>query len=108
MFNRNNGIVIGFCNDSFSMSWRYHCVHILKKPPTHYFKPQRGDFIIRLNRQYDDIVVFPLIRKNHTFKGNYLFKQKDIKGRWVTYEPQGPVDLVGENLNVVKKPKKSQ
>lgn len=93
MFNRKDGIIVGFCNDSFSMSWRYHCVHIWDYPPNHYFKPQRGDFIICLNRKYDDVEVYSLIKENHTFKGNYWFRQKNKDGKWISYKAQGSVNL---------------
>jgi hypothetical protein len=97
MFNRDkNGLIVGFCNDSFSMSYRYHCVNIWRYPPNHYFNPQRGDFIICVNRKYDDIRILPLTRANHTFKGNYLFEQYQ-KDRnvldWYMYKDTGPVQL---------------
>lgn len=91
MFNRDeNGIIIGFCNDSLCMTYRHNCVYVWDYPPNHYFKPQHGDFIICLSKKSDDVEVFPLIKKNHTFKGNYLFKQKK-DGEWVTYKNAGPV-----------------
>jgi hypothetical protein len=97
MFNRDkNGFIVGFCNDFLRMSYRYHCVHIWRYPPNHYFNPQRGDFIICLNRKYDDVRVLPLSRDHHTFKGNYLFEQLH-KGKyvnkWVMYQDNGPVQL---------------
>jgi hypothetical protein len=93
MFNQDkNGIIVGFCNDSFSMSYRYNCVHIWGYPPNHYFNPKRGDFIICLNKKYDDVRVLPLIKVNHTFKGNFLFEQYQ-KGMWYTYKDIGPVKI---------------
>ena len=101
MFNRDkNGIIVGFCNDSFCMTYRYNCVHIWNEPPEHYFNPQNGDFIICLNRTYDDVEVYPLTKKYYTWKGNYLFKQKnpfpenthDLHD-WVVYKDTGAVKI---------------
>ena len=93
MFNRDkDGIIIGFCNDSFSMSYRYNCVHIWNNPPNHYFKPQLGDFIICLNRKYDDVEVYSLNKEHHTFKGNYMFRQKNkttVGDNWCIYKDIG-------------------
>lgn len=96
MFNKDrNGIIIGFCNDSFCMTYRYNCVHIWHSPPNHYYNPDNGDFIICINRKYDDVEVYPLKKKNHTWKGNFLFKQKDNNGEWITYEDMGAVTVKG-------------
>lgn len=93
MFNRDkNGIIVGFCDDSFRMSYRYNCVNIWRYPPNHYFQPQLGDFMICLNRKYDDVRVLALIKAHHTFKGNYLFEQYH-KGKWLHYKDIGPVKL---------------
>lgn len=95
MFNRDkNGVIIGFCNDSFCMTYRYNCVYVWDYPPEHYFKPNDGDFIICINKQYDDIEVLPLIKKYHTFKGNFLFRQKDSNsGEWIMYNDTGAVNI---------------
>ena len=95
MFNKDKwGNIVGFCNDSFCMTYRYHCVNVWDYPPTHYYNPKNGDFIICLNKKYDDVEVLPLTKKNHTFKGNYLFKQKTIlqKG-WVFLKDMGTVNI---------------
>jgi hypothetical protein len=93
MFNRDkHGNIIGFCNDSFCMTYRYGCVHVWEYPPNHYFKPQFGDFIICLSKKNDEIEIL-LGKKNHTFKGNYLFKQKNKNGEWVNYEDKGSIAI---------------
>lgn len=93
MFNRDEyGNIIGFCNDSFCMSYRYGCVHVWDYPPNHYFKPHAGDFIICLNREYDDIRVL-YKKKYHAFKGNYYFQQKNADGEWVLYEDRGKIAI---------------
>lgn len=77
MFNRNeDGYIVGFCNDFLCMSWQTHCVNIWDSPPVHYFNPKNGDFIIRVNREYKDIKIYPLTKENHCYKGNYWFSQK--------------------------------
>jgi hypothetical protein len=96
MFNRDaNGIIVGYCDDSFCMSYRYHCVAIWNYAPLHYFKPQCGDFIVCVNRKYDDLRILPLTRNNHAFKGNYLFEQKDSNGNWVIHKDVGKVFIEG-------------
>jgi hypothetical protein len=93
LFNKlSSGLIVGLCNDSFRMSYRYNCVYVWKSPPSHYFKPARGDFIICLNRKYDDVEVLPLIKENHTFKRNFLFRQFHID-KWHVYKDIGPVTL---------------
>ena len=91
LFNKKNGIIIGFCNDSFCMTYRYHCVHVWNAPPNHYFDPAKGDFIICLNKEYDDVRVLHS-KENHTFKGNFIFEQRK-DGDWVRYQNTGPVNL---------------
>ena len=93
MFNHDrHGNIVGYCNDSFCMSYRYHCVHIWDYPPLHYFDHSIGDFIIVVGRQYDDIKIMPLTTEYHTFKGNYLFEQK-VNGIWSVMEDKGKVGM---------------
>ncbi len=90
------GNIVGFCNDSFSMSNRYGCVHLWDSPPNHYYDPNYY-FIVCVTKEYPDIrmceSVTPLnFKKGHVFKGNYYFEQINAEtGNWTTFSDQGPV-----------------
>lgn len=92
MFARNlkTGELFGFCNDSFCMSWRKDCVRVWNEVPTHYYvrkvRPGWDRFVVRLNSKNCPVIV-DLSTKAHTFKGNYLFREKtkDVPEEKVKY-----------------------
>ncbi len=56
IFNRNkNGDLIALMEHDFSMGWSKQYAATWKNPPSLYFNPKRGDFIIKTTKSYKDI-----------------------------------------------------
>ncbi len=59
MFKYEKGILKGFCDCGMSMGFVEGSVKIWEYPPTHYFKPNDGYFIVKTTRTYKDFKFEP-------------------------------------------------
>ena len=50
-----NGILVGLNDSMMSMCWLENSICVWKEPPTHYFKPEEGHFIVKTTKHYKDI-----------------------------------------------------
>lgn len=56
IFARNKqGRLMAVVTSTCAMSWSPNLAYTWEQPPTHYFCPQHGHFIVKLSRNYPDI-----------------------------------------------------
>jgi hypothetical protein len=49
------GRLMAMVTSTCAMSWSPNLAYTWEQPPTHYFRPQHGHFIVKLSRNYPDI-----------------------------------------------------